>query len=159
MFLHQPFRWNYWSLWNINKKTQLNLPKNKKIILFDGVCNLCNASVAFIIKHDKKDVFRFAANQSAVGQEIIKMFEIDSSKTDSIILYDANIGIQVESKAAFSIAKDLEGIYHYLFYLSFLPTAMADFFYRLIAKNRYKWFGKIENCMIPTASILKKFLQ
>ena len=159
MFLHQPFRWNYWSLLNTNKKTQLILPKNKKIILFDGVCNLCNASVQLIIKHDKNDVFRFAAKQSAIGQEIIKIFEIDSSKTDSIILYDAKIGIEVESKAAFSIAKDLEGIYHYLFYLSILPAALTDFFYRLIAKNRYKWFGKNENCMIPTASIKTKFLE
>ena len=134
------------------------LPKNKKIILFDGLCNLCNASVRFIIKNDKDDVFRFAANQSEIGQEIIKNTKIDLSKIDSIILYDQKNGITIESEAAFKIAKELKGLYHYIYYFSVFPKKITDFFYKFIAKNRYKWFGKQENCMIPTPALKAKFL-
>ena len=136
----------------------MKLPENKKIILFDGVCNLCNASVQFIIKNDKHDVFRFAANQSEIGQEIIKNTKIDFLNTDSIILYDQKTGITIQSEAAFKIAKELKGLYHYMYYLSFLPKQFTDFFYKLIAKNRYKWFGKKESCMLPSAHLKTKFL-
>lgn len=136
----------------------MNLPENKKIILFDGICNLCNASVQFIIKNDKNDVFRFAANQSIIGQEIIKVTTIDISKTDSIILYDPKLGTFIESEAAFKIAKELKGFYQYLYYFNIFPKKIADFFYKFVAKNRYKWFGKQENCMIPTTALKSKFL-
>ena len=92
----------------------MNLPENKKIILFDGVCNLCHASVQFIIKNDKNDVFRFASNQSDIGQKIILQSKIDLSKTDSIILFDPKNGTFIESEAAFKIAKELKGLYRNL---------------------------------------------
>ena len=136
----------------------MNLPENKKIILFDGVCNLCHASVQFIIKNDKNDVFRFASNQSEIGQKIILWSKIDLSKTDSIILFDPENGTFIESEAAFKIAKELKGLYRYLFYLSFLPKKLTDFGYQFIAKNRYKWFGKQENCLLPTKALQAKFL-
>lgn len=136
----------------------MNLPENKKIILFDGVCNLCHASVQFIIKNDKNDVFRFASNQSDIGQKIILQSKIDLSKTDSIILFDPKNGTFIKSEAAFKIAKELKGLYRNLFYLSFLPKKLTDFGYQFIAKNRYKWFGKQESCLIPTKALQAKFL-
>ncbi len=136
----------------------MNIPKNKKIILFDGVCNLCTASVQFIIKHDKNDVFRFASNQSEIGQKIIKETTIDMQKTDSIILYDTNTGYFIESEAAFKIAKELKGLYHYLYYFIFLPRGFTNFIYKFIAKNRYKWFGKQQYCLIPNPELKAKFL-
>ena len=84
-----------------------NLPPNKKIILFDGVCNLCNTAVQFIIEHDKKDVFRFVALQSDLGQEIIKHIGIDTKVIDSIVLYQPGIAYYYKSAAALEIAKDL----------------------------------------------------
>ena len=77
-----------------------NLPPNKKIILFDGVCNLCNTAVQFIIEHDKKDVFRFVALQSDLGQEIIKHIGIDTKVIDSIVLYQPGIAYYYKSAAA-----------------------------------------------------------
>jgi predicted DCC family thiol-disulfide oxidoreductase YuxK len=78
----------------------INLPEHKKLILFDGVCNLCNASVLYVIKHDKKNVFMFTALQSNVGQQIIKEYKIDTKKTDSILLYTPKEGIKYKSTAA-----------------------------------------------------------
>ena len=137
----------------------LDLPKNKKIILFDGVCNLCESSVQFIIKHDNKDVFRFTAIQSDLGQKIIKHIGIDISKTDSIILYEPGISYHYKGEAALFIAQDLSGIYSLLSYLNFIPNFIKNGVYDYIAKNRYKWYGKKEACMIPTAELKSKFLE
>lgn len=137
----------------------LDLPKNKKIILFDGVCNLCESSVQFIIKHDNKDVFRFIAIQSDLGQKIIKHIGIDISKTDSIILYEPGISYHYKGEAALFIAQDLSGIYSLLSYLNFIPNFIKNGVYDYIAKNRYKWYGKKEACMIPTAELKSKFLE
>ncbi|MEX2349746.1 MAG: DUF393 domain-containing protein, partial [Flavobacteriaceae bacterium] len=112
--------------------------KPKKIILFDGVCNLCNNSVVFIIKRDKKDVFRFAAIQSDEGEKLIKEHDIDTSKTDSIILIEEN-NYCVKSTAALKIAKHLNGTYPLLYYFIILPVFFRNWVYDIIAKNRYKW--------------------
>ena len=135
------------------------LPKDKKIILFDGVCNLCESSVQFIIKHDKKDVFRFIAIQSDLGQKIIKHIGIDLSKTDSIILYEPGLSYHYKGEAALLIAQDLSGIYSLLGYFNFLPNFIKNTVYDYIAKNRYKWYGKKEACMIPTPELKAKFLE
>ena len=95
----------------------LNLPPSKKIILFDGVCNLCNSAVQFVIQHDKKDVFRFVALQSELGQEILNHIGIDPKNIDSIILYEPGISYYYKSSAALQIAKHLDGILHYGFQL------------------------------------------
>lgn len=136
----------------------MNLPENKKIVLFDGVCNLCNSSVQFIIKNDKNDVFRFASNQSEIGKEIMKSTNIDFSKTDSIILLNTKSDVLIASQAVFKIAKELSGCYHFIYYFNFLPKQLTDFLYKFIAKNRYKWFGKQENCIIPKPEFNSKFL-
>lgn len=136
----------------------IDLPKDKKIILFDGVCNLCESSVQFVIKHDKKDIFRFVAIQSDLGQEIIKDIGIDISKTDSIILYEPGIAYYYKSEAALRIAKELGEIYSLLSLFSVFPNTVSNYVYDYIAKNRYKWYGKKEACFIPTPELKAKFL-
>ncbi len=136
----------------------LNLPENKKIILFDGVCNLCNASVQLVIKHDKKDLFRFVALQSDLGQEIIQHIGMDTQNIDSIILYEPGIAYYHKSEAAFKIASQLGGFYGFLAGFNFFPKRINDSIYDYIAKNRYKWYGKKEQCMIPTPELKAKFL-
>ncbi|KJJ38079.1 thiol-disulfide oxidoreductase DCC family protein [Aequorivita vladivostokensis] len=131
--------------------------KDHKIILFDGVCNLCNGAVTFIIKRDKKDVFKFAALQSEIGRELTSKFNIDTSKVDSIILIDGEKHYE-KSSAALRIAKYLSGAYPLLFGFMVVPKFIRNAVYDYIAKNRYKWFGKKESCMIPTAELKSKFL-
>lgn len=137
----------------------LDIPKNKKIILFDGVCNLCDAAVQFIIKHDKKDIFRFVALQSDLGQEITKHIGIDTKNIDSIILYQPGIAYYYKSEAVFEIAKSLGGIFYLGTIFSIFPTSFNNRIYDYIAKNRYKWYGKKESCMIPTKELQAKFLE
>lgn len=136
----------------------MNLPPNKKIILFDGVCNLCNSSVQFVIQHDKKDVFRFVALQSELGQEILKHIGVNPKNIDSIILYDPGVAYYYKSKAALEIAKNLGGFWHFGTIFRIIPTGISNQLYDYIAKNRYKWYGKKESCMIPTAELKSKFL-
>ena len=137
----------------------MNFPENKKIILFDGVCNLCNAWVNFIIKHDKKKAFLFTSIQSNSGKNIINLLAIDISKTDSIILFEPEIGFLIRSKAIFKIAKTLGGFFIIITFFSFLPKKITDYVYQFIAKNRYKWFGKKDYCMMPNQEIVKRFLE
>ncbi|WP_445719216.1 thiol-disulfide oxidoreductase DCC family protein [Flavobacterium sp.] len=136
-----------------------DLPQNKKIILFDGVCNLCNSSVQYIIKQDKKDIFRFVSLQSNLGQEILKHIGINPIHTDSIVLYEPGISYYYKSTAALHIAKGLSGIFTFTSILTILPTDLLDAIYDYVAKNRYKWYGKKEACMIPTPELKAKFLE
>jgi predicted DCC family thiol-disulfide oxidoreductase YuxK len=135
-----------------------NLPKNKKIILFDGVCNLCDNVVQFIIKRDKKDIFRFVALQSELGQEIINYLGVDRSKTDSIILYEPGHAYYYKAEAALKIAKELGGIFLLMMIFTILPKSLSNRMYDYVARNRYKWYGKKEECMIPTPEMKSKFL-
>jgi len=136
----------------------LNLPKDKKIILFDGVCNLCDATVQFLIKRDTKDVFRFVAIQSDLGQDIIKHIGIDISKTDSIILYEPGTAYYYKAEAALKIGKELGGLYSLLNIFNVVPKALSNSIYDFVARNRYKWYGKRDACMIPTPQMKAKFL-
>jgi len=130
---------------------------NHKIILFDGVCNLCNSSVVFAIKRDKNDVFRFAALQSEIGEQLVSKFNIDTSKTDSIILIDSETYYE-KSSAALRIAKYLSGGWSLLYGFIIVPKFIRNAVYDYIAKHRYKWYGKKESCMIPTPKLQAKFL-
>lgn len=134
------------------------LPVNKKIILFDGVCNLCDSTVQFIIKRDKEDIFRFVTLQSELGEQIIKHIGVDRSKTDSIILYEPGIAYYYKAEAAIKIASALGGIYTLMNTFSILPKSLSNSVYDYIAKNRYKWYGKKDECMIPTPEMKAKFL-
>ena len=135
------------------------LPKNKQLILFDGVCNLCNATVRYVIKHDKKDIFRFAALQSVVGQELIRKFKISTLKTDSILLYSEEIGLSIKSTAALTISKKLGFPNNIMIVFFIIPSPIRNWGYDFVARNRYKWYGKQEHCMIPTPELKSKFLE
>ncbi|WP_366183227.1 DUF393 domain-containing protein [Flavobacterium ovatum] len=137
----------------------LNLPQNKKIVLFDGVCNLCNTAVNYVIAHDKKDVFRFVALQSDLGEEIINYIGIDTAQTDSIILYLPQKAYYYKSQAALEIAADLSGFLPLLSVFRIVPPFLSNWVYDYIAKNRYRWYGKKESCMIPTLDLKSKFLE
>ena len=136
----------------------IQLPKHKQLVLFDGVCNLCDASVQYIIKHDKDNAFLFTALQSEVGQQIIKEFNIDTNKIDSIILYSNEHGISYKSTAALKIASKLGFPRNLLSVFLIIPSIIRNWVYDYIAKNRYKWYGKKEECMIPTPDLKSKFL-
>lgn len=136
-----------------------DLPQDKKIILFDGVCNLCDSSVQYVIKHDKKDIFRFVALQSDLGQKILKHIGINPIHTDSVVLYEPGISYYYKSTAALQISKGLSGVFTLARVFTLLPTVISDTIYDYIAKNRYKWYGKKEACMIPTSELKAKFLE
>ncbi len=133
------------------------LPQDKKIILFDGVCNYCNNKVNFIIKNDQNDSFRFVALQSETGQKIITYLGIDSA-LDSIILYEPGYAYFIKSEAVFRIIKHLSSSVKLLLLFNFIPTSIKNIFYDIIAKNRYKWYGKMESCMISSKEITSKFI-
>lgn len=134
------------------------LPEDKYVILFDGVCNLCNASIQYVIRHDKKDQFLFTALQSNTGKALIKRFQIDTKKTDSVILYTPEKGLDYKSTAALKVAYHL-GFPHNLWCVFFIvPPIIRNWVYDFIAGNRYKWFGKKAECMIPTPELKAKFL-
>jgi len=137
----------------------INIPEQKQLILFDGICNLCNSSVQYVIKHDSKDKFMFTALQSEVGQQIIKEYNIDTAKTDSILLYTPEVGISSKSTAALKIAFQLGFPNNLLCVFFIIPPFVRNYVYDYIAKNRYKWYGKKESCMIPTPELKSKFLE
>ena len=136
-----------------------DLPKDKKIILFDGVCNLCDASIQYVIKHDNADVFRFVALQSELGQKVLKHIGINSIHIDSIVLYEPGIAYYYKSTAALHIAKGLKGIFTLATVFQILPTGFRDLIYEYVAKNRYQWYGKKETCLVPTPALKSKFLE
>lgn len=136
----------------------IHLPENKKIILFDGVCNLCNSSVQYVIKHDKKNRFLFTALQSETGQKIINEYNIDTTKTDSILLYTPKNGVVAKSTAALKIASYLGFPNNLMTVFFIISPFIRNWVYDYIAKNRYKWYGKKESCWIPTPELKSKFL-
>ncbi|MGO1752464.1 MAG: thiol-disulfide oxidoreductase DCC family protein [Psychroflexus sp.] len=136
----------------------MEIPKNKQIVLFDGVCNLCHNAVQFIIKRDPKDKFVFASLDSEIGEKLLSDRHIDRSKIDSIVLIIPDDAYFIKSDAALEISKSLSSIYPIFSYFSILPQAFRDFVYDLIAKNRYRIFGKKEECPLPSPAQREKFL-
>jgi len=140
---------------------------NKKpIILFDGVCNFCNGLVNFIIRQDKKNIFLFAPLQSERGKKLLDQYGIDWKNNDSFVLIE-NTGpndsvrqgkAYEKSNAALRIAAKLPWYWKWSQIFWILPKPIRDGIYNIIAKNRYKWFGKKEKCMIPTEQVRGKFL-
>lgn len=120
---------------------------NNPIILFDGVCNLCNAAVGFILKRDKHKQFRFVSLQSETGLYIIKKFKI-APETDSVILIQNRL-VYIESDAAIKIAQQLTPFWKLLVVFKVIPKKIRNKLYRWVAKNRYKWFGKKQSCRVP----------
>lgn len=136
----------------------MELPEGKKIVLFDGVCNLCNRSVQFVIRHDRGDRFRFASLQGETGRKLLAERGIDTATTDSIILIDPGVAFYIKSDAALELARHLSGYRWLPFLLGWLPRALRDAAYDLVARNRYRWFGKQEQCMVPSPELRARFL-
>jgi predicted DCC family thiol-disulfide oxidoreductase YuxK len=126
------------------------------IILFDGICNLCNNTVSFLIKHDKNNIFKFAASQSNAGESIIRQYSLwDEGKSvifikDGIVFY--------KSDAIIEIAKQINGWPHIFKHACLFPKFLRDGIYNLIATNRYTLFGRKETCMVPTEENRNRFL-
>ncbi|MFK5891253.1 MAG: thiol-disulfide oxidoreductase DCC family protein [Flavobacteriaceae bacterium] len=132
--------------------------KNTSIILFDGVCNLCNSSVQFVLKHDKNKNFLFASLQSDAATKILLQLNKKSFENfDSIVLVE-NEQLYFKSTAALKIAKNLNGFIQILYIFIIIPTPIRDYIYDFIARNRYKWFGKKDKCMIPDKEFSERFL-
>jgi predicted DCC family thiol-disulfide oxidoreductase YuxK len=135
------------------------LPKHKKIILFDGVCNLCNSSINYVIDKDIKDEFRFVALQSQLGKDIQDYLGILSNNSlDSIILYIPDEAYYIKSTAAIKIIREFTGFWKLVIIFNLIPTTIRDVIYDFVARNRYRWYGKQDQCRIPTPELLSKFL-
>src|ERR1035437_4453190 len=119
---------------------------NTSIVLFDGECNFCNSSIYFIIRHDKKNQFRFATLQSEIGKSILKKYTIHDA-TDSIVLIEKD-KVYSRSTAVLHISKHLNGAYSLLYVFIVIPPFIRNFTYDVFSRNRTKWFGKRESCMI-----------
>lgn len=128
----------------------------KPVIFFDGVCNLCNSSVQFVIAHDKKDQFRFTPLQGDYAKEMLPEFNTDQQKLNTILLL-VNGKLYTKSSAALRIARKLNGLIPLLYVFLIVPKFIRDWFYDMIAKNRYKWWGKQESCWLPTPELKSKF--
>jgi len=129
------------------------------IIVFDGICNFCNSSVNFIIARDEKNLFRFTPMQSSTGQKLLEKHNLSRDNIDTFLLVKNSKALTKSDAAlAIAIATELKRPWNYLTILSFIPRPVRDYFYCLVARNRYKWFGKKEQCMIPTPDVRNKFL-
>ena len=128
----------------------------RSIVLFDGVCNFCSDSVNFIIRHDTGNKFVFAPLQSEKGIELRTKYGIDDN-IDSIVLIEDDQAF-TKSTGALRIAKRLGGIWAVAYVLIIVPRPIRDYFYELFAKYRYRWFGKKDECMLPTPEIRARFL-
>ena len=127
------------------------------LILFDGVCNLCNSSVLFIIKRDSKEVFKFASLQSELGKALLEEFKLPATELNSVLLIDKG-KFYNKSDAALNIARHLHGLWPMLYGFKIIPLFIRNGVYDWIAKNRYRWFGKKDACMIPTPELKSRFI-
>jgi predicted DCC family thiol-disulfide oxidoreductase YuxK len=131
---------------------------NESIILFDGVCNLCNRSVQFIIRRDKKNRFRFAAIQGKTGQSLMQQFQLTQNEINSFLLIEGQ-KIYTRSTAALRVFRQLGGLWSLLYVFIIVPPFIRDVIYNWVARNRYKWYGKRDACMIPLDELKSKFLE
>lgn len=135
-----------------------DIPKGKQLIVFDGVCNLCNSSVQFIIKYDVKEHFLFTPIKGKTGEKIFNHFKGQIKSVDSIFLYTTEKKIYYGSKAVLLIASKLKFPIRLLVIFLIIPSFITNFIYNYIARNRYKWFGKRKYCYAPTEELMSKFL-
>lgn len=132
--------------------------KSTSIILFDGVCNLCNGAVQFVIRHDPDQQFLFAALQSNAGLQLLNQYNIQSATLSSFILIQDG-KYYTKSTGALRVARRIKGPWQFLYILIIVPKFIRDVVYEWIAQNRYRWFGKKDSCMIPSPEIMARFLQ
>ena len=131
--------------------------QQQPIILFDGLCNLCDGAVKFVIKHDADKKFLFASLQSENGQKLLKQFNLPLENFNSFVLYQNN-KVYSKSTAALNVAKQLNGAIKFIYLFIIVPAFIRDSVYNWISKRRYKWFGKKETCIIPTPELKARFL-
>lgn len=127
------------------------------IIFFDGICNLCNGFVQFVINHDPNGQFKFAPLQSAAAEQLLQNLPRASNQPDSVLLLEDG-KLYRESTAALRILRQLNHGWPLLYIFIVLPPFLRDWIYKLIAKNRYRWFGQRESCMLPTPELKSRFL-
>ena len=130
---------------------------DKPIVLFDGVCNLCNSAVQFIIRHDKKNIFMFTSLQSDTGQKLLAQYDLPLNELNSFILIENNKAY-TRSSGALRVIKKLKGLWPLLYGFMIVPKFIRDGVYNWVGRNRYKWFGKQDACMIPTPELKARFL-
>jgi predicted DCC family thiol-disulfide oxidoreductase YuxK len=133
------------------------VPESHPIVLFDGECNLCNASVIFIIARDNRKRFRFASLQSAIGRRLLEQHGLASSVRDTVVLIEGKHAF-TRSTAALRIARRLRWPWPFLFALISIPRFVRDSAYALIARNRYRWFGRSPSCRLPSPELQERFL-
>lgn len=133
-------------------------PNESCIILFDGVCNLCNHGVQFTIRRDTLNKFKFASLQSEIGQQLLNKFDLPLEKFDSFVLIKGD-NYFLKSSAGLHVLKELGGAWKLLFVFIIFPRPVRDLVYDVIAKSRYKLFGKSDSCMVPTPDLSSRFLQ
>ena len=132
--------------------------KDQPIIFFDGVCNLCNSAVNFIIDRDKRKQFYFASLQSEQAKSVLKEYGEEVKKLDTIIYKDSENRLYTKSSAALRIAKNLNAGWPLLYFFIILPKPLRDAIYDFIAARRYAWFGKRETCRLPDPELKERFL-
>jgi predicted DCC family thiol-disulfide oxidoreductase YuxK len=142
---------------NILSPNQPHIPSDKPILLFDGVCNLCNGAVQFIIKRDKKAKFRFAALQSETGHQLLSDFQLSDEYLSTLVLVE-NGKVYLRSDAVLRIAKSLGGFWSLAYGFIIIPRFIRDAAYDWVGRHRYQWFGKEESCMMPTPELKSRFL-
>jgi len=131
---------------------------DKKIVLFDGVCNLCSNSVQFILKRDKKQQFLFGSLQGKYGQEMLKKYQLPANEFNSFLLIEGDI-LYTKSSGALRMLKHIGGWWSLLYAFIIVPKFIRDGIYNWIAKNRYKWFGKMNECWLPRPEWKARFLE
>lgn len=131
---------------------------NNHIIVFDGVCNLCNRGVQFVIRRDPKGVFAFTPIQSEIGQYLLKKYHHTKDISETFLLIKNGV-CYTRSEAAIEVCRDLSGLQLLCNIMAKIPVSVRDFIYDLIARNRYKLFGKKESCMLPAEKFRSRFLE
>ncbi len=138
------------------EKIATALPEN--IVIFDGVCNLCEFSVNFIFERDSAGQFYFTPAQSPLGASLLKRFGINTSRLDTVVLVRDGLAF-TRSAAAIEIASKLDNPWNLLTVFQAVPEPLRDMLYDLIAQNRYQLFGKKEACMLPSEALRKRFIE
>lgn len=133
-------------------------PSEPHIILFDGVCNLCNNTVQFLIKRDPEGKFKFASLQSEAGQELLRHFDLSTRDFETFI-YIIGDECYTRSTAALRVLNELGGLWRAFYMFMLIPKPIRNSLYRVISKNRYRWFGKRDSCMVPTPERKERFLE
>lgn len=141
----------------MSRKIPILIPRGKKVILFDGVCNVCDGFVQFILKRDKKGLFYFASLQSDIAQQLLAKHQVKIKDLSTVVLIDGD-AVYTHSDVSLIVARDLAGLSRFFYVLKIFPKKFRDNFYNWFAANRYRFFGKKEVCMLPEPEWHSRFL-